>query len=58
MKEAKRYLEIPGMTILQVAEQVGYSTDIGFIRVFKKMEGITPGKYREMQLREGNLKDS
>lgn len=58
MKEAKRFLEVPGMTILQVAEQVGYSTDIGFIRVFKKMEGITPGKYREMQLREGNLKDS
>ncbi|GFZ90810.1 putative HTH-type transcriptional regulator YtdP [Paenibacillus marchantiophytorum] len=58
MKEAKRWLEVPGMTILQVAEQVGYSTDIGFIRVFKKMEGITPGKYREMQQRSDNLKDS
>ncbi|MDR6552080.1 helix-turn-helix domain-containing protein [Paenibacillus qinlingensis] len=58
IKEAKRFLETPGMTILQVAEQVGYSTDIGFIRVFKKVEGITPGKYRDMQLREGHLKDS
>ncbi|OCT11241.1 hypothetical protein A8709_06055 [Paenibacillus pectinilyticus] len=58
MKEAKRFLASPGMTILQVAQQVGYSTDIGFIRVFKKMEGITPGKYREMQQRGDNLKDS
>ncbi|MNW22068.1 DNA-binding transcriptional regulator AraC [compost metagenome] len=57
MKEAKRLLEVPGMTVLQVAQGVGYSTDIGFIRVFKKIEGITPGKYREMQQREDHLKD-
>ncbi|NQX64152.1 helix-turn-helix domain-containing protein [Paenibacillus qinlingensis] len=57
MKEAKRLLEVPGMTVLQVAQGVGYSTDIGFIRVFKKIEGITPGKYREMQQRGEHLKD-
>lgn len=48
MAEAKRLLADPGMTVLQIAQQVGYSTDIGFIRTFKKIEGITPGKYREM----------
>ncbi|OAS20634.1 helix-turn-helix domain-containing protein [Paenibacillus oryzisoli] len=57
MKEAKRLLEVPGMTVLQVAQGVGYSTDIGFIRVFKKIEGITPGKYRDMLQREDHLKD-
>lgn len=46
--EAKRLLAESGCTVLQIAQQVGYATDIGFIRVFKKQEGITPGKYREM----------
>ncbi|MFD0961070.1 helix-turn-helix domain-containing protein [Paenibacillus chungangensis] len=48
LTEAKRLLAESGCTVLQVAQQVGYATDIGFIRVFKKQEGITPGKYREM----------
>jgi len=48
VREAKRLLESTDLTILQVSQQVGYATDIGFIRVFKKQEGITPGKYREM----------
>lgn len=48
MSEAKRLLAESSSTILQIAQQVGYATDIGFIRVFKKQEGITPGKYREM----------
>jgi len=48
MEEAKRYLSDPSLTLLQVANKVGYATDIGFIRVFKRLEGMTPGKYREM----------
>jgi AraC-like DNA-binding protein len=34
--------------MMQIAQEIGYANDIGFIRVFKKLEGITPGKYREM----------
>jgi YesN/AraC family two-component response regulator len=57
MNQAKLLLADPGLNIFQVAQQVGYATDIGFIRVFKKIEGITPGKYREMRLQSSNLKD-
>lgn len=58
ISEAKRLLADPGLTVLQVAQKVGYSTDIGFIRVFKKIEGITPGKYREMLHLSGDPKES
>ncbi|WP_372661091.1 helix-turn-helix domain-containing protein [Cohnella sp.] len=52
--EAKRLLGDTDFTIVQIAKKVGYATDIGFIRVFKKLEGVTPGKYRETthQLRQ------
>ncbi|WP_213525402.1 helix-turn-helix domain-containing protein [Paenibacillus sp. J31TS4] len=53
VEEAKRYLADPSLTLLQVARNVGYATDIGFIRVFKKMVGMTPGKYREMVTVDG-----
>lgn len=57
IREAKRLLADPGLTVLQVAQRVGYATDIGFIRVFKKMEGVTPGKYRETLQQAGEKKD-
>lgn len=50
IQEAKRYLADPSLTVQQIADKIGYATDIGFIRVFKKHEGITPGKYRELIL--------
>jgi two-component system response regulator YesN len=45
--EAKRLLKNTDLTILDISRQLGYSTDIGLIRIFKKHEGITPGKYRQ-----------
>ncbi|WP_245583053.1 AraC family transcriptional regulator [Paenibacillus daejeonensis] len=48
LRHAKRLLEEQDHTIGKIAEEVGYSSDIGFIRMFKKYEGITPGKYKEM----------
>lgn len=53
MDEAKRLLRESNMTIMQIAQSIGYANDIGFIRVFKKQEGITPGKYREMDRKAG-----
>ncbi|WP_164716800.1 AraC family transcriptional regulator [Paenibacillus whitsoniae] len=45
--EAKRMLAEPQLTIAQIATKVGYANDIGFIRFFKKYEGVTPGAYRQ-----------
>lgn len=47
IKLAKTYLEEGELTVTQIALKVGFANDIGFIRVFKKSEGITPGKYKE-----------
>ncbi|MCL6457278.1 MAG: AraC family transcriptional regulator [Gorillibacterium sp.] len=47
LEEAKRILSTSDLTIGQVAKLVGYTNDIGFIRFFKKYEGITPGQFRE-----------
>ncbi|WP_409345117.1 AraC family transcriptional regulator [Paenibacillus sp. MBLB4367] len=49
VREAKRLLESESLTINQIAAQVGYANDAGLIRLFKKYEGVTPGKYRESQ---------
>ena len=45
---AKELLKNNKYTVFQIANMVGYSNDIGFIRVFKKLEGITPGKFRQI----------
>ncbi|MGF7029118.1 AraC-like DNA-binding protein [Paenibacillus mucilaginosus] len=54
MTHAKRLLA-EGLTVQEVALRVGYASNIVLTKVFKKCEGITPGKYRE-QL--GNMKES
>lgn len=48
VEEAKRLLTESEMNVNKIAEAVGYISDITFIRVFKRYEGMTPGKYREM----------
>ncbi|MCZ8518933.1 MULTISPECIES: helix-turn-helix domain-containing protein [Paenibacillus] len=50
--QAKRLLRDKRLTVTQIAQQVGYAADIGLIRVFKKVTGTTPGKYRETAERE------
>lgn len=40
-------IEEQGKNIKDIAEEVGYSTNITFIRAFKKFEGLTPNKYRK-----------
>ncbi|MDF2651121.1 MAG: transcriptional regulator, AraC family, partial [Paenibacillus sp.] len=47
---AKRSMENKELTIAQIAQTVGYNNDVVFIRAFKKLEGITPGKYRETMM--------
>lgn len=45
IRKAKELLETRQYTISQVAELVGYNDASTFIRNFKKVEGISPGRY-------------
>ncbi|WP_079912775.1 helix-turn-helix domain-containing protein [Paenibacillus sp. 32352] len=47
IKASKRLMEQKDLTIAQIAQMVGYNNDVVYIRAFKKLEGVTPGKYRE-----------
>lgn len=46
LEHAKELLKQEDLTISQIAKKIGYSNDVGLIRLFKKYEGITPGSYR------------
>ncbi len=48
MEEAKKKLIETEDSVQDIAIQIGYATSISFGRMFKKMEGITPGEYRKM----------
>lgn len=48
VEEACHLLKETNLTVKQIAQAVGYISDITFIRVFKQYEGTTPGKYRGM----------
>ncbi|MBO2945603.1 helix-turn-helix domain-containing protein [Paenibacillus sp. F411] len=47
LKMAKQWLEETEMTITEIAERLRYNNAQNFIRYFKKMEGVSPGKYRK-----------
>ena len=44
---AKKLLETQDLTIREIAERVGFTSDIHFIRIFKKYENTTPGVYQK-----------
>lgn len=46
IRHTKRLLA-EDLTVQDIALQVGYASNIVLTKVFKKIEGITPGKYRE-----------
>lgn len=50
LEEAKRLLAEQKFTVNEVAGKVGYSDVNTFLRVFKKFEGITPGKFTKSNL--------
>jgi AraC-like DNA-binding protein len=49
MTLACQMLKNPNVPIMEVAHQVGYSSNISLIRTFKRFYGITPAAYREYQ---------
>jgi len=48
MHRAKELLEDPSLRISEIAERVGYADTAHFSRVFKKLEGISPGEWRNL----------
>jgi two-component system response regulator YesN len=48
IENAKKLLKDDCYSIYQVSGMVGYANVQTFIRIFKKIEGITPGEYRKM----------
>jgi|GEM_PF-3002810 len=47
MEKAKELLLASDIPVADISEKVGYLHTQNFIRVFKKLEGITPGQFRE-----------
>lgn len=47
--DAAKALLLEGASIDDTASRVGFASGHAFIRVFKKYEGITPGKYKSIQ---------
>jgi two-component system, response regulator YesN len=48
IERAKEIMLTENVNVKEVAERVGYYNSVALIRVFKKYEGVTPGKYIEM----------
>lgn len=49
---AKKILETTDIPILNLSIDLGFEDCGYFIRVFKKLEGVTPKKYREMSIKK------
>lgn len=47
LEEAKRLLLGSGMPVQEVAEHVGFADVNYFIRMFRRIAGVTPGAYRQ-----------
>ncbi|MFD2700957.1 AraC family transcriptional regulator [Paenibacillus shunpengii] len=47
LKMAKHWLKETDMTITDIAYRLSYNNPANFIRYFRKMEGMTPGNYRD-----------
>jgi two-component system response regulator YesN len=47
LEKAKQWLRETDMTVTEIAIQLKYNNPANFIRYFRKLEGMTPGQYRE-----------
>ncbi len=48
VRQAKRLMADPALRISEVAERVGYADTAHFSRVFKKLEGVSAGEWRNL----------
>lgn len=55
MDKAKQFLQNTDMKIHEIAEKVGYFNVNSFIRMFKKINGLTPGEYRKNNFNQDDI---
>ncbi len=48
VRQAKELMDDPALRISEVAERVGYADTAHFSRVFKKLEGVSAGEWRNL----------
>lgn len=48
LDKAKSLLKNSSKTVNEIANEVGYTSTSSFIRTFKRLEGITPGQYKDI----------
>jgi Response regulator containing CheY-like receiver domain and AraC-type DNA-binding domain len=48
---AKKLLRESDVTVQYISEMMGYANPTSFIRVFKKIVGLSPGQYRESEVK-------
>jgi two-component system, response regulator YesN len=46
MDKAQELLMNTNLKVIEISEKVGYASENSFIRNFKKLKGVTPGKYK------------
>ncbi|MGO4371752.1 helix-turn-helix domain-containing protein, partial [Paenibacillus sp. MCAF20] len=52
---AKRLLRDSDVTVQDISDMLGYANPTSFIRVFKKVVGLSPGQYRDSQMKGTEL---
>lgn len=53
VQQAKSLMEDPSLRISEIAERVGYADTAHFSRVFKKLEGVSAGEWRNLHSGKG-----
>jgi len=56
VNKAARLLRTAGTTTQQVAERVGYESELGFTRAFTRFLGASPAEYRRSTRSERTLR--
>ncbi|MEM5596737.1 AraC family transcriptional regulator [Niallia circulans] len=51
MKKAQELLKSSNLKVYDIANMIGYQDDKYFRKVFKKIIGVSPNEYREMEIR-------
>ena len=46
LKRARYLLKHSGIKVAEIALRIGYASELSFVKVFKKYEGMTPRAFR------------